>query len=681
MLLDQVILELCEKSVKNAGDHEGDSCFSETIPCSKRMEDDMVLEGSSESVVFEASSGIILLEKSSKTENLSLGDGLVLEELSDSVAVEGSSKMEDACLVNKDCIGSQEKELNLPLESKASNLCYSLQSQKLGSPSGSFRLQASIPFQWEEKPGKPKHPPTEKPTFALRLPPIRQSRLFSHVGDRGSSREMKKNVVGKHKVDVEGRLSTPAVSKVSSGLEAYKHDVTKDFTASDLESIWEEDYEEEMLELCKKTHCIQDFEDIHSRRSYDWIYPETIEEYMLGIGDFADNRSRTCTPRRRGMISKSAELPLRRFHSPWIGFKSTELGLHDSEIKFLKMAKSPGIDSPCSSWKNIVSDCSKPSPSSSPPALLANCFISLIDMSNAVPVEDSSLKSPVGNDMSIASKEDCLANDGSWQSLVQKSLSGQLRSSQKYHQDLIRSQTVKVASSLQSLKRVSSLVKGIVWNSQGFLSQDVKELECLEKFRKCQSGDPTKDKEEHSDDDDDDDDESSPKNSSVSSFVEASQCLTSSSSSCNDPDCLAPPDCNSCQDLLPLGSPRSRSPKEVVPFGRLENFSNNIVIPIKDDCPNHVKRHFSDGIETKGSMETMDSAKCKGSYGKHAKKTIHAKMQVFSVLFRNFVISCWVPSATRHTNNIGLCRGSGTNTKHCIKKKQVYLSSHHHLRR
>ncbi|KAH9328293.1 hypothetical protein KI387_000401, partial [Taxus chinensis] len=639
MLLDQVISELCdEKGLLNI---ENDKSTGPRFPTTDYS---------------------IKLEKSSESENSSLmGRAIIRRE--------------------KNGRGSQEKELKLPLESNAM-ICNSPQRQKLDSPSGSFRIAASIPFQWEEKPGKPKNPSAENPECVLKLPPIRQSGLYSHVGDRKSPRKMPNNLTGQHRVMLQGRPSKPIsqVSKVPgpTGMEAYKYEFAKDFANSDLESIWEEEDEEELVELSKKTYSSQDFPDIHSRRSYDLICPETIEEYMLGLGSFADNRSRTHPLSKRAMISRSAELAPRRFHSPWMGFRSTELGLHVSDMKFLKMASTPCTDSP-SFFKNSISDCIRASNSESPPALLANCLISVIEMSNAVPVEDfklSDFKMQEENDMSMTNKKDCLENDGSWPSLVQKSLSGQLRSSQKYHQGLMRSQSVQGASPLYSLKRISSMVKKTVWNSQGSLSSEDKGLENSEEKSKTQNQNHMKDGEEYTDDEDDDDDGfseylSSPKDFNGAPFGQESECIKSSYCSFKDLIPLGPPVSNSGKEFLLLGSQLSKSGKKVMPLGRFRSRPSNIsVTPVKDDCTNNVQRKYKDDVETKGFVEGMQAVKYKGSCEKHSKSTKPAKMQIFSVLLRNFMINCGFLSATAHANNSGLCRRNGTHTVHCIRKKQ-----------
>ncbi|GLJ46366.1 hypothetical protein SUGI_0977290 [Cryptomeria japonica] len=577
----------------------------------------------------------------------------------DSIGTDESSDRENSSLINStligneiNCRGCEEKELKLPLESNAM-LCNSVQSQKLDSPSGSVAVIASIPFHWEEKPGKPKNPSVENPEYTLRLPPIRQSKLYPHVGDQKSSRKTLNSLSGRYKFPMQGRASKPInqVAKVPTGMEIYKRELAKDFAASDLESIWEEEDEEELLELCKTTYSSQDFQEIYSRRSYDLMFPETIEEYMVGIGGFADDRSSRYPMDRRHMMTRSAELAPRRFHSPWMGFKSTELGLHTSDKKSHKMTKTA-----CT-----------------------------------VPVEDcafSNFKVQEENDMPVTIKQDFLENDGSWSSLVQKSLSGQRSSSRKYHQELMRSHSVQASSPLYSLKRVSSIVKKSVWNSQGSLSSEDKVLDIFnsKKVRKIQNPNLKKDEEytdEEEDDDDDeeedDDDDShtgftdhiSSKELNVATVGQESGYDKSSNCSCKVLVPLSLPDYNPGKEFLPTGSPKSRSRKEVIPFGRFKNCVNNIsVTPVKDDSPINAQRHYKNGIENKASVEYVKAVKYKGSCGKHSKSANPAKMQFFSVLLRNFMVTCGFASTIRHDNKSGFCRKSGTQTIQCIRKKK-----------
>lgn len=763
----------------------------------------------------------------------------------DAAAMEKSSETENSILPMTNVIDSEtnrlrssQRELKLPLVSQL-KLSDSLESPKWDHhPSGSCGVTASIPFQWEEQPGKPKNPSVDKSDFPLRLPPIRQSSLNCPVGGPRMAKKVPNNLSGKLKVllksrssrhisatkvstgttncnwdfsdytnfdlesiweeegkdeeemvelcrenypthafpvfhsrrsydsnvskkymlgisdfadknsrrfsakssefpprrnhsyspwtgsrsaelglhisnpfsdspfstfnrpsmsrspstgdsasvllanclvsvidmsnavavedssfsslakkvpnDLSGKLevllkSRPSkpisVSKVSTGMTNCKQDLSKDYANSDLESIWEEEDEEEMVELCKKTYPSQAFQSVHSRRSYDSNFSEN---YKWGISNFADINSRRFS-------AKSAEFVSRRYpyHSPSIGSRSAELGFH-----YYKSFP----DSPSSTFQK-PSISRSPSNGNSAPALLANCLMSATDMSNAVPVENSSFsnfKSPEDYISLKSSKMDCLELNlctckckstpkdqtgvFSWASLGQKSLSRQLRISHKYDQEFMRARSMQPASSLNLLKKVSSVVKRAVWDSPVL---DV-EFGNSDKVRKTQinaSQNFMKDEEEYKDDNIID----RACSQQVSSTVSVDQgsgfsipCQTKSSNS-------------TYKHSAPLGLQQSSPSKDKVPCS-IE------ATPAKNNCPNNIQRQIKDGREeAMALMEAMDTMKYKGCCEKHYKKRNGAKVQILSVLARKFVMS-WFPSTTRLHNINGWCKKGGTQT-------------------
>eukprot|EP01018_Ginkgo_biloba_P018055 Gb_20687 [translate_table: standard] len=621
MLLDQVLAELSEKGLENA-ENEEHGCFKE-----ENNHMDLISSIPQEGIALE--------------ESLDGGNSMFIEK---NLNRNGAN-----------CVGSPEKELKLPLDFNQ-KFSSNLQNQNSERSSGFFGATASIPFQWEEKPGKPKNLTAEKTKFALRLPPIRQSRPYSHVGDPKLGKKLPKNLPGRLKTVLQGKPSEPIHEfKVPIEKKNYKQEFSSEYANSDLESIWEEEDEEEMVELCRKTYPFKEFQEMHSRRSYDPSCSESIDEHKQSISDFRNNNRRT--PWKTNMVTRSTEFAPRRSFSynPWIGSRSAEFELHISRLKNLTMVENPLPESPLSSCRSSVSDCNRPLISRSAsnmdpaPALLANCLISAMEMSNAVPVEDSVFSSYNFPEKNIASEiiqKDCLDNDGSWASLVQKSLSGQIRSSQKYHQELMRVQSVQSESSLNPLKRVSSMLKRTVRDSPGSLSWGGMESGSLDNLRKTQletSAISVKAEEEHTDDDDDDgiDNVCSPEGSPFA-FVGESGSSTpfqseTSSNSCRELIPVGLHNNNSYMDKVHLGRQQSKSWKELVHFGAhpKSEISHDSIGATSGtgDYPNNVQRHFKDGLRAEALRGDMEPVKCKGCCGKHSmKKRNRAKIQPFCLV-------------------------------------------------
>eukprot|EP01018_Ginkgo_biloba_P007453 Gb_23456 [translate_table: standard] len=79
-------------------------------------------------------------------------------------------------------------ELKLHLESNREffnrlRIRKELADQNSEGPLARLGTSASIPFKWEEQPGRPKNLSIQEPTVALALPPVRHSSLNSLVGD------------------------------------------------------------------------------------------------------------------------------------------------------------------------------------------------------------------------------------------------------------------------------------------------------------------------------------------------------------------------------------------------------------------------------------------------------------------------------------------------------------------
>lgn len=803
MLVDEVFSELSVKGLETT-ENENISCF--------------VVEQNRTGPIAATAEAVTAMEKSSESEISSLPMTNVIDS--------ETNRMR-----------SSQRELKLPLVSQL-KLSDSLESPKWDHhPSGSCGVTASIPFQWEEQPGKPKNPSVDKSDFPLRLPPIRQSRLYCPVGGPKMAKKVPNNLSGKLKVLLKSRSSRHiSAAKVSTGMTNCNREFS-DYTNSDLESIWEEEEEEEeeeMVEHCRENYTTQAFQAVHSRRSYD---SNVSEKYMLGISDFADKNSRRFS-------AKSSEFPPRRNHSysPWTGSRSAELGFHisnpfpDSPFSTFNrpsMSRSPSTGESASALlanclvsvidmsnavavedssfpslaKKVPNDLSgklevllksrpskpisvskvstgmtnckqefskdyansdlesiweeedeeemvelcrktypsqafqsvhsrrsydsnysenykwgisdfadinsrrfsarsaefaprrypyysssigsrsaelglhyhnpfpdspsstfhKPSISRSPsngnsaPALLANCLISAIDMSNAVPVENSRLsnfKSPEdyismksskmdGLDLNLCTcKCKCTPKDQigvfSWASPGQKSVSRQLRNSHKYDQEFMRARSRQPASSLNLLKKVSSEVKRTVWDSP-VLDMEFGSSDKVRKTQSKASQNFMKDEEEYRGDNVIDHACSQQVSSIASEFSIPFQTKSSNSS---------------CKHSGPLGQQQSSPSKDKVPYSPCSIEAT----PAKDNCSNNIQRQIKDGREeTKDLMEVMDRLKYEGCCEKHYEKRNGAKVQIFCVLARKFVMS-WFPSTTRLPNINGWCKKGGTQT-------------------
>lgn len=467
------------------------------------------------------------------------------------------------------------------------------------------------------------------------------------------------NLSGKVEVVSKRRPLNPiSVSKVSTGIINCKQEFSKDNANSDLESIWEEEDEEEMVELCRKTYPSQAFQSLHSRRSYDSNFSEN---YKWGISDFADNNSRRIS-------TKSAEFAPRRYpyYSPLIGSRSAELGLH---ICY------PFPDNPSSTF-NKSSISRSPSNGDSAPALLANCLISAIDMSNAVPVKDSSFSNFKSDDDHISlksSKMDCLDPNPckckpipehqtrvfSWASPGQKSLSRELRISHKYDQEFMRAHSMQPANSLNLPKRASSVV-GTAWDSP---VSDI-EFGNSDKVRKTQikaSQSSVNDEEEYTDHKVIDD-AWSPQTASRVSLDQGSGFSIPFQSKLSN---------SSYKHFSSLSLRGSSSSKDEASYSPCSIDATSA----KNNWPNGRQRHFKDGLEeTEPLLESIDTLKYKGCNKKHYKKRKGAKVQIFCVLLKNFVISCCYPNIIRHPHENGWCRRSSTQIiPDCIKVKQQHL--------
>lgn len=476
-----------------------------------------------------------------------------------------------------------------------------------------------------------------------------------------SAKKVPNNLSGKLEV-LKSRPSKPiSVSKVSTGMINCKQEFSKDYANSDLESIWEEEDEEEMVELCRKTYPSQEYQAVHSRRSYDSNFSEN---YKCGISDFADNNSRRFS-------AKSAEFSPRKYpySSPSIGFRSAELGRHTYH---------PFPNSPSSTFNR--SPISRfPSNGDSAPALLANCLISAIDTSNAVPVEDSSFsnfKSPEDYISLKSSKMDCLdlnlctrkckstpkhqTEVFSWASPGQKSLSRQVKIARQYDQEFMRAHSMKPANSLNQLKRDSFVVKKTAWDSP----VSGMEFGRSDKVRKTQikaNQNSMKDEEEYRDHNISDHAWSQQVSSRASVDQRSGFSVPFQSKSSN----------SSYKHSASLGLQGSSPSKDKVLYSPCSIDATSA----KSNWPDNIQRHFKDGLEeTEAFVESMDTLKYKGCREKYYKKKNGTKVQIFCVILKNFVISGWFPNIIRHPNKNGWCKRSSTETvPNCIKVKHQHL--------
>lgn len=247
----------------------------------------------------------------------------------------------------------------------------------------------------------------------------------------------------------------------------------------------------------------------------------------------------------------------------------------------------------------------------------------------------------------------------SWASPGQKSLSGELRISHKYDQEFMRTHSMQPAKSMNLPKRASSVVR----TASDSPVSDI-EFGNSDKARKAQiksSQSSVKDEEEYRDHNVIDHAWSQQLSSRVSLDQGSGFSIPFQSKLSN----------SSYKHFSSLGLQGSSSSKDEVPYSPCSIDATSA----KNKWSSSRQRHFKDDFgENEPLLESMDRLKCKGCHQNHYKKRKGAKVQIFCVLLKDFVISYCFPNIIRHPHENGWCRRSSTQIiPDCIKAKQQHL--------
>eukprot|EP01018_Ginkgo_biloba_P040707 Gb_24394 [translate_table: standard] len=295
-----------------------------------------------------------------------------------------------------------------------------LEKDPIPTPKPCFiKAVASVPFKWEEKPGKPKTSAKEEPILALALPPERQSSMHSHSGTN-SATNLPRTLPGRLKSLFQGKFSEP---NRPSGLSSLS-----------VQSTCREQHQEEQKEVIL----------IQSESSA--VEEEEEEMFELNLNALTLGSSEMHSREHGDQVSDFFSIPI------------------------------------CSEELRSSSNGDRIRTSDSAPALLANCLLTMMEMSKAIPVEDSfnhNLILPAL--ISTEQGKTSLKNNDSWAYMVKKSHHGQIMNSKKYHQEPMRFQSMQAGG---SPKRISSIVTRNVCDSSKSLSWGGKELINAEEVRK-----------------------------------------------------------------------------------------------------------------------------------------------------------------------------------------------------